>query len=327
MLRRISSRIMLAMFSISMLTLTINIGPVKSKPETIVVPDDYSTIQGAINKASEGDTIFVSSGVYFEHVTVNKTGLTVVGENMDAAIIDGGDEGVVVEICADDVEIRGFTLQNGGSCCDGSGIAITGCSGIRVTGNRIISNMYGLLFKYTSSPDSHIYHNNIINNTYPAHQKYTPLPLNVMWDDGYPSGGNYWSNYSGSDIYSGPYQNESGHDGIGDTPYVIDAKNQDNFPLADPYIPHGELRLLYCELLEKYNKLLASYDALGIEYDTLNTSYNDLNLTYNELRSRQEATTNELNNVRNLTYVFVATTIILIALSVYFIKRKPRIKS
>jgi len=326
MSRWIPSGIMLALLLISVLTLTINIEPVKSKPETIVVPNDYSTIQEAVNNANEGDTVFVSSGIYYEHVMVNKTGLTVVGENMDVAIIDGGGEGVLVEICADDVEIRGFTLQNGGSCCDGSGIAITGCSRIKVIGNKIISNMYGLLFKYTSSPDSHIYHNNIINNTYPAYQKYTGLPLNVTWDNGYPSGGNYWSNYNGTDFYSGLYQNESGSDGIGDKPFVIDAKNQDNFPLVDPYISHGELRVLYYELLEKYSSLLADYDALNIKYDSLNSSYNDLNITYNALKSKQEAIINELNNIRNLMYIFMATTIILIALSVY-IKKKTEIKS
>jgi len=56
-----------------------------------------------------------------------------------------------------------------------------------------------------------------------------------IWDNGYPSGGNYWSNYNGTDLYSGPCQNVTGSDGIGDTPYVIDANNQDNYPLMKPY--------------------------------------------------------------------------------------------
>jgi len=59
---------------------------------------------------------------------------------------------------------------------------------------------------------------------------------NNTWDNGYPSGGNYWSNYTDADLYSGPYQNETGSDGIGDTPYVIDAENQDNYPLMNPWI-------------------------------------------------------------------------------------------
>jgi parallel beta-helix repeat protein len=42
------------------------------------------------------------------------------------------------------------------------------------------------------------------------------------WDNGFPSGGNYWSDYNGTD---------SNHDGIGGTPYVIDVNNVDHYPL------------------------------------------------------------------------------------------------
>jgi hypothetical protein len=56
------------------------------------------------------------------------------------------------------------------------------------------------------------------------------------WDDGYPSGGNYWSDYAGVDLFSGPYQNQTGSDGIGDTPYFIRANNTDNYPLMNPYL-------------------------------------------------------------------------------------------
>jgi hypothetical protein len=58
-----------------------------------------------------------------------------------------------------------------------------------------------------------------------------------VWDDGFPSGGNYWSDYAGIDLYSGPYQNETGSDGIGDTPYVIDENNIDHYPLMNPWTP------------------------------------------------------------------------------------------
>jgi hypothetical protein len=51
------------------------------------------------------------------------------------------------------------------------------------------------------------------------------------WDDGYPSGGNYWSDYNGTDLLSGRDQNETGRDAIGDTEYFIDGNNTDNYPL------------------------------------------------------------------------------------------------
>jgi hypothetical protein len=54
------------------------------------------------------------------------------------------------------------------------------------------------------------------------------------WDNGYPSGGNYWSDNGGADSYSASYQNETGSDGIGDAPYVIDSNNTDRYPLMGP---------------------------------------------------------------------------------------------
>jgi len=54
---------------------------------------------------------------------------------------------------------------------------------------------------------------------------------NTSWDAGYPQGGNSWYGYNGTDAYQGTYQNESGSDGIGDVPYVIDASNVDRYPL------------------------------------------------------------------------------------------------
>jgi hypothetical protein len=46
--------------------------------------------------------------------------------------------------------------------------------------------------------------------------------LDNSWDNGYPSGGNYWSDYSGSDANG---------DGIGDTPYIIKGNVSDHYPL------------------------------------------------------------------------------------------------
>ena len=72
-----------------------------------------------------------------------------------------------------------------------------------------------------------IYHNTIIGYAYDD-------GINI-WYDKYPSGGNYWRDYSGKDKYHGPNQDIPGSDGIGDTPYQIpDGNNQDKYPLMDP---------------------------------------------------------------------------------------------
>jgi len=112
------------------------------------------------------------------------------------------------------------------------GIGLYYSSNNSISGNNITNNYYGIEL-YSSSNNS-IYHNNFIDN---AEQAHSHDSTNV-WDDGYPSGGNYWSNYTGVDLCSGPYQNETGSDGIGDVPYVIDANNTDYYPLMNPW-PSG----------------------------------------------------------------------------------------
>lgn len=55
------------------------------------------------------------------------------------------------------------------------------------------------------------------------------------WDDGYPSGGNYWTAGNIADQLSGTYQNMTGNDGICDVPFVLDGNNTDRYPLAGPF--------------------------------------------------------------------------------------------
>jgi parallel beta-helix repeat protein len=90
-----------------------------------------------------------------------------------------------------------------------------------ITSNNIANNTNGI-WLYNSSGNK-FYHNNFINNT---NQVSSGNSVN-LWDDGYPSGGNYWSDYNGTD---------ADHDGIGDTAYTIDANNTDNYPLMTQYI-------------------------------------------------------------------------------------------
>jgi hypothetical protein len=57
-----------------------------------------------------------------------------------------------------------------------------------------------------------------------------------LWDNGYPSGGNYWKDQSPkSDYYSGPNQDQPGSDGIVDTPYDLGYGNKDRYPFMNPY--------------------------------------------------------------------------------------------
>jgi len=99
-----------------------------------------------------------------------------------------------------------------------------------ISANDITENSrYGIYLTGTSN--NTIYHNNFVNN---AVQVSSYNSTNV-WDDGYPSGGNYWSDYTDVDLYSGPNQNETGSDGIWDHPYVIDENNRDNYPMVPEF--------------------------------------------------------------------------------------------
>ena len=82
------------------------------------VPQDYSTIQAAIDAAVAGDTVSVSAGTYPEHIDFHSKAITVQSvSGAGATIIDGGGTGVVVTINANAGEtpvLRGFTVRNGG---------------------------------------------------------------------------------------------------------------------------------------------------------------------------------------------------------------------
>jgi hypothetical protein len=87
------------------------------------------------------------------------------------------------------------------------------------------NNQYGIILE--NSYNDTICHNNFLGNT----NQLNIYDSTGAWDNGYPSGGNYWSDYAGVDAYSGPNQNQPGSDGIGDTPYNCSENNQDNYPL------------------------------------------------------------------------------------------------
>lgn len=211
-----------------------------------------------------------------------------------------------------------------------------------IIGNTISSNSkYGI--QIDNSGGSMIFHNNFMNNTSNA---YVTNGSANIWDDGYPSGGNYWSGFAGGDLYSGRFQNETGSDGMGDNPYVIDLNNKDGYPLLAPIPPYyhtlseeykklldnySSLNTTYCDLLATYNllnttysNLLANYNNLQSTYNQLNSSYNTLQDAYNQMQAHLEAVTNELSIIRNLTYALAGTTTILIVVTVCLAIRKTK---
>jgi parallel beta-helix repeat protein len=288
----------ISLLLISLGLLVFNIHHAKTETTTITVPDDYPTIQEAINAANLGDTIYVKAGTYVENIIVNKT-VALIGEDKYLTTIDGNMQETTVQIATNGVSISRFTIENstyswpeGGlvvrnvSDCNVSNIIITNnwvglwledssnnnMSNITIANNRypswlvrsdnntfrdiIIANntKYGVWLEDSLNNslssiviannevgiqlerayNNTIYDNELINNTY---QVINLQSVNA-WDVGYPFGGNYWSDYAGVDLKSGPSQDMPGSDGIGDTRYVIDENNTDRYPLMNAIAVH-----------------------------------------------------------------------------------------
>jgi parallel beta-helix repeat protein len=188
------------------------------------------------------------------------------------------------------------------------------------TENNLLSNERGIHFSYSILPfgptsgNNRFFHNNFISNIMQIYDDAYGKPphwaiyASNYWDNGYPSGGNYWSDYDGSDIYSGVHQNETGFDWIGDTPYVIydiyydstyniHISNYDNYPLIMPFRLETEetdayMLMAYRSLLQRNAQMRSYIDALNSEYQALSNEYNqllsqfgNLNSTNNQLQS------------------------------------------
>jgi len=103
------------------------------------------------------------------------------------------------------------------------GIAVSAANGLNITANTVIYNAVGILLGSSlNGPaiyNTIVYHNNFVYNTRDQGEYYSGVVLKM--DNGYPSGGNYWSDYTGVDKCSGVNQDVCPQpDGIGDTPYI-----------------------------------------------------------------------------------------------------------
>lgn len=305
-------------------------------------PGNFTTIGDGILGSSPGDIVFVFAGTYFEHPVVNKP-LTLLGEDRETTIIDGGGTGDTVRIESQWVNMTRFTIINGSGSIGGASVRLSNArychlsnntlansfmglhlhssSDNIISNNTMLSNIHGMRMEYSdrntitnnsillnsiagidvviSSSDnvftyntvqsngwsgfrigsgssntisynsfennrygvriynivgtvfSHnlilsnrhngvyiqafsdgtkFHHNNIIDN---PNQVYYEWNVSIIWDDGYPSGGNYWSDYFGIDQKSGANQDQPGNDGIGDTSHPVDSYGLDRYPLIN----------------------------------------------------------------------------------------------
>lgn len=208
---------------------------------------NYSSIQDAIDNATDGDTIYVFDGT-FSHILVNKS-LSIIGNGSASTFISDHFETII--ITANWTNISGFTVKsifpiisgtqpncgieliNAANCkieninvsSSNLGIYLYGSNDNAIVNNTIIDNL-GTGIYLDSCRNNKIYYNNFINNSNNAVDT-----GNNTWDNG--EFGNYWDNYTGLD---------KNNDGVGDTLYNIPGgNNQDRYPLMMPY--DGKIRI------------------------------------------------------------------------------------
>jgi parallel beta-helix repeat protein len=183
----------------------------------------YNTVVGntiAYNNVGINFMNLVTSGSHNNYIAQNN----IIGNNNVGIALWGSWGNVILEN-----NITGTIPGIGGnvSAQIGSGLSVVAAQNNKIIGNNIAGNRYGVFFG--SSSNNNVFYRNSFDNPqqiYIGSQQSssngtaTVGVLVESWDDG--SVGNYWSDYTGKD-YNG--------DGVGDTPYIIDANNKDNYPI------------------------------------------------------------------------------------------------
>lgn len=175
---------------------------------------NYSSIQDAVNDASDGDTIIVHNRIYYENLVLNKS-ITIVGEDRLNTIIDGNGSGDAVVISADNVCIRNFTIKNKG--ISGTGINIKANQSI-ISENLIIDNNWSGIETGYACRNCTISKNTIMNNGYGIF--FNKKTMNI----------NFSENIVSNNSFDGIYLDQSS-DGIV-TDNIIDKNGDDGLSLT-----------------------------------------------------------------------------------------------
>jgi parallel beta-helix repeat protein len=327
------------------------------------VPEDYKSVQAAIDAASPGSTIVIGPRVYNESIIVNKN-LTIIGKLGSEPIFKGGGSGIAITLLAGasgsliaGIVItswdEGMLINNASDCkiydnimsqMNNCGIALQGndtsnnfiCSNIfqnttvaivltssshnnTVYRNIITSNDLGVELEsgknficansitendigldLSNSNNSVVYHNNFVNNSV---QVSISTSIGNTWDDGYPSGGNYWSDHTGPDMYNGQNQDQLGADGIVDTDYVVAGGGVDRYPLAQPFNAH-DVGITDCTIL---NTVVGGGYTLHVEVKILNYGVYDENFLVTAYANLYTAVTQGVALAQS-SYIIIALT-------------------
>ena len=193
----------------------------KANPFEIPPPNSiYIQSDGSINGT---DKIYQNENVYtltdslilrYKSILILKDTIVLDG---DGFTLQGDGSPISVGIFIENrnnVTVRNFIITD-----FNHGIDCIGSSSVQITHNSLTGNNIGIQTFYDIQETMIVvYNNSFLNNTF-----HVSPTSGFNWDNG--KTGNFWSSYNGTDAHG---------DGIGDTPYIIDANNKDNYPLMLP---------------------------------------------------------------------------------------------
>jgi len=229
----------------------------------IIVASSRNIVINANNVAAGGCSNFSNCSTYDSVGAYSSTNVRISGNSVKAyasGTVLGVKGSSNVTILHNTILMNGYA-PIGAPYAPSNGITVSSSGNLRISQNSVINNACAksiiiggssnvqifennVTVPYPSPPcgsgtilqsttGAQVYHNNLVNN---AVQASDDNPGKNQWDNGYPSGGNYWSDYTGVDDCSGPQQNIClSPDGIGDTPYSLNS-SQDHYPLMKPFV-------------------------------------------------------------------------------------------
>ncbi|MEM2099261.1 MAG: NosD domain-containing protein [Candidatus Bathyarchaeia archaeon] len=222
---------------------------IKIYKDNIVIDGNNHTIQGADELGSIGIDLIGRSNVTIKNIRIegfeNGIYLSASSNNVISQNeITNNYYGIYMGVSSNNNEISRNKITNSQMVA----VWVINASGNKISENTITSNDYGIIVKYSKNviifknyiannnmsvylyeaSNNRIYYNSFINN----YEHASCYNSTNSWDYGYPTGGNYWSDYT----KKYPVAKELESSGLWDTPYRIDDKNQDRYPLIEPMV-------------------------------------------------------------------------------------------
>jgi len=203
-----------------------------NKSLTVIGEDPFTTIIDG-NKTDRGIFLVKANNVRIGNLTIQNTTIETYAFSgvhiynvQNVTVFD-----LVIRECGSGIQVTNSTycvITRNNITSNNVGIYLHSDSSYNNIADNFIanSNSAGVWIADTVSPYNKVFHNSFVNNT----QQQSNMGSYTSWDDGYPSGGNYWSDCSKIDIYNGAGQNISGSDGLVDVAYM----DIDHYPLVEP---------------------------------------------------------------------------------------------